>query len=336
KYPTGFLLADGTAASVFSSHRRKTVLRHFRWMRDYGIDGAFVQRFAVETRSPKNLRHFNAVLRHCREGANTQGRAYALMYDLSGLRKGQMEHVVADWKMLRDKMKLGQDAGDRAYLHHNDKPVVGVWGVGFNDGRGYTLGECDRLIDFLKNDPTHGGCAVVLGVPTGWRTLDRDSIRDDALHRVILKADVICPWSVGRFASRNQVSRFAEQRWKPDAAWSQRNNKDYLPVVFPGFSWHNMKPESPLNLIPREQGRFLWKQFVEVKKSGAEMIYVAMFDEIDEATAIFKCTNQPPVGASKFLTHEGLPSDHYLWLTGMGGKLLRGEIQATEKIPPRR
>ena len=52
-----------------------------------------------------------------------------------------------------------------------------------------------------------------------------------------------------------------------------------------------------------------------------------MFDEIDEGTAIFKCSNEPPVGDGvHFLDYEGLPSDHYLRLTGEGGKLLRGEL----------
>ena len=51
-----------------------------------------------------------------------------------------------------------------------------------------------------------------------------------------------------------------------------------------------------------------------------------MFDEIDEGTAIFKCTSDPPTGASKFQTYEGLPPDHYLRLTGEGRRLLRGEL----------
>jgi len=37
----------------------------------------------------------------------------------------------------------------------------------------------------------------------------------------------------------------------------------------------------------------------------------------------------------EFLTLEGLPSDHYLWLTGMGSKLLRGEIKGTGEPPLR-
>ena len=63
------------------------------------------------------------------------------------------------------------------------------------------------------------------------------------------------------------------------------------------------------------------------------MIYVAMFDEVDEGTAIFKCTNEPPVGTDPFLTYEGLPPDQYLWLTGEGGRLLRGELGAQSKMP---
>jgi len=52
---------------------------------------------------------------------------------------------------------------------------------------------------------------------------------------------------------------------------------------------------------------------------------VAMFDEVDEGTAIFKCVNEVPVGqASKFLGFEGLPSDFYLKLVGAGTKLMQG------------
>ncbi len=65
------------------------------------------------------------------------------------------------------------------------------------------------------------------------------------------------------------------------------------------------------------------------------MVYQAMFDEIDEGTAIFKCTNTPPVGDSRFVTYEGSPSDHYLWLTGMGGRVLRGEIEPAAEMPRR-
>jgi hypothetical protein len=335
KIDTPFRLADGKTATVFSSHNSKTVLRHFRWMQEYGIDGVFVQRFAVETRDAADLGHCNVVLDHCREGANRSGRCYAVMYDLSGLREGGTRQVIEDWKLLVDRMKLGRDDKDRAYLRHNGKPVVAVWGVGFNDGRRYTLAECEKLVEFLKDDKQYGGNTVLLGVPTGWRTLDADSVRDEKLHAVVGKADIISPWTVGRYRTLKDVADHAERRWAKDLQWCKEHKQEYLPVAFPGFSWHNSHPRSRLDEIPRQKGQFLWKQYVEAKKAGATMIYQAMFDEMDEGTAIFKVTNDPPVGESKFVTLEGLPSDHYLWLTGMGGKLLRREVKASEEPPAR-
>ena len=89
--------------------------------------------------------------------------------------------------------------------------------------------------------------------------------------------------------------------------------------------------------IPRNKGSFLWKQLSGAIKEGAEMIYVAMFDEIDEGTAIFKCAKKVPVGASTFVPiEEGIGSDHYLWLVGQAGKMLRKEKPLEMKQPERK
>ncbi|MFT5632917.1 MAG: hypothetical protein ACI9SQ_000624 [Rubritalea sp.] len=180
----------------------------------------------------------------------------------------------------------------------------------------------------------------MLGVPTGWRTLSRDATNDEKLHKIILKADIVSPWTVGRFSSPTSAAKHAESWVKPDITWAKKNHLDYLPVAFPGFSWHNLKmskgQNKKLDQIPRLEGEFLWSQAVAYKKSGAEMLYVAMFDEVDEGTAIFKCTNNPPVGDSPFLTYEGLPTDHYLWLTGKVGELIRNPPPTSFKIPTRK
>jgi hypothetical protein len=335
KVATPFRHANDSVAHVFSSHNAKTVERHFQWMRDYGIDGAFVQRFAVETMHSANFHHCNTVMAHCRAGANAHGRAYAVMYDLSGLRRGQMQHVIDDWKLLVDNMQIARGGKDQAYLQHAGKPVVAVWGVGFSDDRSYTLDECWELVRFLKDDKKYGGCTVMLGVPTYWRTLDRDAVNDKKLHEVIRAADIVSPWAVGRFNTPDDVRNHAGNTLAGDVAWCRERKLDFLPVVFPGFSWHNMNPRAKLNQIPRRKGEFLWTQYAAAKKAGATMLYTAMFDELDEGTAIFKCTNQPPVGESRFVDYEGLPSDHYLWLTGQGGRLMRGEIDASKSVPPR-
>ena len=322
RFPTGFTMPDGRAAQVFSSFERPTVLKHFEWMQKYGIDGVFVQRFANGLKNPDSLEHCNTVLANCREGANLHGRAYAVMYDLSGLPAGHIDDVIDDWRALLKKMVITEDP---AYLNHHGKPVVAIWGIGFNDHRDYTLAECRRLINFLKNDPEAGGCTVMLGVPTYWRELRGDAVSDPELLKVIAMADIVSPWTVGRYTDPDGAAQYAANSLRPDQAWCRERNLDFMPVVFPGFSWHNMKG-GPSAQIPRRHGEFLWSQFREAKSSHVSMLYVAMFDEVDEGTAIFKCVNDVPVGQeSKFVTFEGLPSDFYLKMVGNGTKLIHGE-----------
>ena len=43
--PTAFHLPSGAPAFLFSDQNAKTVARHFAWMKEYGIDGAAMQRF---------------------------------------------------------------------------------------------------------------------------------------------------------------------------------------------------------------------------------------------------------------------------------------------------
>jgi hypothetical protein len=329
RFQTSFKMADGSPAEVFSSFEKPTVLKHFEWMQDYGIDGVFVQRFANGLRNPSSLEHCNTVLANCREGANLHGRAYAVMYDLSGLPAGHIDDVMNDWRALKSEMVITEDP---AYLNHRGKPVVAIWGIGFNDHRDYTLAECRRLIDFFKNDPEAGGCTVMVGVPAHWRELNGDAVNDPALLEILAMADIISPWTVGRYSNPEGDAKYVDNILKPDFVWCRQRGIDCLPVVFPGFSWHNMNG-GPSDQIPRLRGQFLWSQFSEAKQAKASMIYVAMFDEVDEGTAIFKCVNDVPVGQkSKFVTFEGLPSDYYLKLVGKGTELIHDENLPVNKL----
>ncbi len=326
-YATGFFHADGTGAKTFSSHNRKTVIRHFKWMRDYGIDGAFVQRFANGLKNKTMRYHKDKVLSSAREGANRYGRTYTIMYDLTGIPDEFIIKVFDDWRMLRDKMHITEDP---AFQHHNGKPLVAIWGVGFNNEikRRPGFQECKELIKKFKA----GGCSVMLGTATGWRAQDKDALQNPELHKVLLMADVLSPWCVGRFGDLPGVQRHAKKYWQQDVIWAREHDIGYMPVVFPGFSWHNLTGKK-LASIPRLDGQFMWSQVLAIKKAGCDMLYIAMFDEVDEATAIFKCSNNPPTsGGSKFLTLDGLQSDFYLRLAGGAGKLLRDEIPLTETL----
>jgi hypothetical protein len=106
-----------------------------------------------------------------------------------------------------------------------------------------------------------------------------------------------------------------------------------MPVVYPGFSWDNLQRKpAGATLIPRRGGRFFWEQFHELSKLDVDCVYVAMFDEVDEGTAIFKVTSSPPA-QGHFVGLEGLPSDWYLRLTGEAANLLRQRQRIPLEIP---
>ncbi|MCU0377027.1 MAG: glycoside hydrolase family 71/99-like protein [Bacteroidales bacterium] len=348
RYKTEFKFADGKTAEVFSSADKSTTDLHFRWMKEYGIDGVFMQRFFGVTRGYKNSnKSQDMILRNALSASKVNGRAIAVMYDLSGLKADgeDCSSVIEDWKMLVDVLKVTNQGENQTYLYHKGKPLVAIWGVGFPD-RPYNIRNIglNRLIDFLKNDPVYGGCSIMLGVPTYFRELDKDCLPDPYLHELIGSVDIVMPWMVQRFTPyvHKYVEHFRDHLIA-DIKWSKENNVEFVPVICPGFSWRNLslgKPElsryTAYGAIPRLGGRFFWDQITTVILAGSEMIYVAMFDEIDEGTAIFKVSDIPPNSEkAHFVGNDGMPSDHYLWLTGQGAKMLRKEIPLSLEMPAR-
>lgn len=325
-YPTEFRYADGRTAMVFSSRDSSTTFLHFKWMQEYGIDGVFMQRFLTTLRSEKGRENYNLILSDAVNAAEKYGRAICLMYDLSGIDSEHIGILAEDWEQIGRKLTDSPN-----YLRHNGKPLVAVWGVGFNDNRQYGYDDIQKIISFLKSH----GCSVMLGVPAFWRSLTMDTLPDEKLHSLIEQADVIHPWFVGRYNydSYDRIQEVIRQ----DVEWCGKHGKDYIPVVFPGFSWFNLKNgvAAPLDQIPRMGGKFLWKQVHGAIEAGAESLYIAMFDEMDEGTAIFKCAGEVPVGKSPFVSCEDTESDRYLWLAGMAAKMLRGEIPLDRTMPQR-
>jgi len=341
KYITTFTHKDETAAHVFSSVNTKTINRHFEWMNDYGIDGVFFQQFAsnLKSNAPKLKANDNLVFDNIIAAAQeNNNRLVSIMYDLSGSNatSTMVEDVKLHWESLVSRHGVN-DVSNNHLLTYNQKPVVALWGVGFNRTDNYDLDDVQDLINYFKNDPTFGGCSVLLGVPRSWRTLDSDAVNDTQLHTVIRSADIVHPWTPGRYSNISGIDSH-KNIIIADKAWCDTENLLYMPVVFPGFSWQNLKKSqgtfSSLNSIPRLKGDFLWRQLYNAVDAGAQTLYVAMFDEMDEGTCIFKVDNNPPSSAlTQFTNYEGLPSDYYLWLTGKGGEALRGEIALTVNQP---
>ena len=174
------------------------------------------------------------------------------------------------------------------YLHHNGRPLVAIWGFGFVD-RPATPAAASELIELFKNhsDPRYR-VTLFGGVPARWRTLTRDSKAEPEWARVYRSFDVISPWTVGRFRDDEGVERFYREQVAPDLIETRQAGLEYVPVTFPGFSWRNMNPDARFNQIPRRGGRFFWRQVEQALASGATTLYRAMFDEVDEGTAMFK------------------------------------------------
>ena len=244
-YKTEFTFEDGKPASVFSSYDESTVELHFKWMNQYGLDGVFMQRFVSEIRNESGLKHFNKVLNSAMKAANKYERAICVMYDLSGMKPGEEGLLLKDIAEIARQYSIKDHVKNPSYLYHNGKPLVTVWGVGFNDNRRYGLKEAERIIDGLKLQ----GFSVMLGVPTQWRELKGDTESDPHLHQLIRKCDIVMPWFVGRY-NENTYPKF-QKLVEADIQWAKKNQVDYAPLVFPGFSWGNMKGQ--------DHNSFVWR-----------------------------------------------------------------------------
>lgn len=366
KYTPGkFILPNGEKATVYSAYDESSVQLHFKWMKEYGIDGAFMQRFVGEViDNPDGKDHFDKVLESAMKASNTHQRAICVMYDLGGFISNRLQKTVDDAQAIMDKYELKDRTKQKFYLHQNNKPLIALWGVGFSDNRPFSLSDVERLINGLKEK----GFSIMLGVPAYWRESRNDAVSDPKLHELIKAADVIMPWFVGRYGMNNYPD--FHSLIANDVAWCKTNKVEYAPLCFPGSSDRNMHPENSIN--ERYGGQFLWNQMYHCIKSGAQMLYIAMFDEIDEGTAIYKCLNKKDVpgnesavsyyirfkdGNYRIVSQAGaddakytlasdykvefqgiednLPTDHYLWLVGEGKKMLRGESLLKPTLPVR-
>jgi len=329
KYP------NGRAAYLYSAHNLDTVMKHFSWMKQYGIDGIFLQRFGRRLNDPGFFKGRNVLAQNVRAGAEEYGRVFAIMYDTGRMDEGTFITTIEnDWKYMVDVLKVTESP---AYLHHHGKPVLAIWGLGFTAHPG-TPAQALELVNFFENNPEPKYQAMVMGgVPTSWRTLQNDSQTDPAWADLYCALNVISPWTVGRYSTDAEVDEY-KTVMQADMEQAAACGAEYMPVVYPGTAFHN-SGGTPFNLIPRRGGNLYWRQVYNALSIGAPMIYNAMFDEVDEATAMYKIaatTNDQPEGVDLIsMDADGvkLPNDWYLRLAGAASQMLRGELSLMDKIP---
>ena len=338
--PTQLRRNDGSVINVFSSQNARVVATHFRWMRDHGIDGASIQRFVGPLATPTLRQRSDRVLKNAQAAAEASGRVFYVTYDISG---ADAETVIADirrdWQYLVRELKITASA---RYLHVNSKPVLQLWGFGFKDRPGNAPAVAALISDLKNGRQSLKAATVIGGVPSNWRTLDGDSHSDRRWAEVYRSYDVLSPWSVGRFRDDASVDKFVRDRVLPDMEETKRLGIGYMPVVFPGFSWFNLqtgrgqKNLAIINQIPRRCGNFLWRQVSSLLNARVDMLYAAMFDEVDEGTALFPTEPREarlPKGAQMaFLNQDGcvLDDDWYLRITGKAAHFLR-----RNEVPPK-
>jgi hypothetical protein len=348
--PTGLRTADGRVVELFSDQNPQTVLRQFEWLRHDGIESVALERFVLgvaPTFPPADRAALDRVLDNVRMAAERTGRAFFVMYDIAGADPARWaDDLAADWQRLLDSGVVGSPL----YQHHRGRPVLAIAGVGASDRPG-TAAETLALLARLRRASAGVGGVTLLGTTaTGWRTLDGDAKPDPAWApdpgwaRAYRSFDVLSPWTVGRYRDAESFARFRAQRLLPDMAEARRAGIEYMPVIFPGFSWRNLshahgRGPKPLNEIPRRCGRFLWLQATADVAAGATMLYGAMLDEVDEGTALFKLVPDAadlPVEPALLPLDDAdcaAPADWYLRLSGTVGELLRGRLAPTAPMP---
>jgi hypothetical protein len=318
-YATGYPnLTSGGAAKLYSNWDAATVDTQIKWMQDTGIDTIALQRFG-DFRGTGEAR--NVVAGHVRDAAQAHGRKFYIMYDISGwttfqadLKSDWTDHIVGELHL----------TDSPAYAKQNGKPVVCIWGLGYNDHPGTTQTTLD-IINYFKNK----GMYVIGGLGNDWRTADGTRWSQAGFLSVFDALDAISPWMVGVIGDNAGSDDNRKKYNEGDVAYLHGKGKHYQPCVMPG----------DLQQKQRHHGDYMWHQFYNMVQIGADGIYISMYDEYNEGNQIAKtaATSASVPAGSNFVTldEDGTKcsADYYLRLTADGGKMLKKQIALTATRP---
>lgn len=317
-YPAGNMVyQDGQSAYVFSSQDPETVLRHFRWMRKYNIDGVYLQRFVTRG----NSGYYGAsefVLNNVRQAANQEGRVWAIEYDVSSLDTdtNAFQVITNDWSWLVNQCGILTDS---RYLHENGKPVLFIWGFSVS-GRNFTVSQADQIVSWFTNQNLYliGGVSSSWQANTGW-------------YGHYQKYDQLLGWMETSLSNLNSEKTQLN-------GWGMK----ILPHAWPGFSWNNLQQTVfPTDYTARNAGAFYWTRLYNSVSCGANQIFLGMFDEYNEGTAIMPMSDSHPdiynAGGTNtwghYVDNEGLDPFWYLRLSGAAKEMLNGQRTLSSVLP---
>ena len=324
----GFLHPDGSQAYVISGHNPNVIDKHFEWMKQYDIDGVWYQHFLVGFENGKDALGYESRRQNMiwvKDSAKKHGRVWAVCFDTANIESAEIPaQVITEWKRIVDAEIINGDE----YLHENGHPVVHVWGLFHNEqSNRLEPKEAKIIMDFFATEGKYKA-TLVMGGNWNWAKTPDDWKATFASFKYFT------PWNVNNLAPRSDGSKGASMGfWPEDLKRAQANGTFWIPVVYPGFSWNNLyqQPEGQTT-SPRKKGDFLWEQFYEAANLGIDTFYIAMFDEIDEGTAVFKICPNPPLNA-KLLDTEGMPADWYLRLIKEAKHIIKSQKPFPRDIP---
>lgn len=265
-------LLNGQEARPFSSWDQSTVNKHFEWMKTYGIDCAALQRFCNEITPGSSIKKFrDGIASRFKNAAEANGVKFYIMYDASGW--GNLEVLKTDWTNTISSSAGLNLLSSPAYAKQNNKPVVCIYGLGYLSHPANAAMALE-LINWFKSQ----GCYVIGSVPGQWRAGTGDS--KSGFVETYKAFNMISGWAVGRLVDAGYIE------WvNGDRDFCNANNMDYQPCAYPGTSFYNSNGGTTTkNQFPRNHGNFHWSQFTTFKTAGVKSVYIAMFDEVNEAT----------------------------------------------------
>ena len=286
---------SGRPAYLFSSTSEAVVRHQFWWMRRNGMDCAFLQRF-LTTRRGGDDGTPEWVLMNVRKAANAEHRLWAVEYDVSGMPAATAYDVLKrDWSWLVNVLKVTDDP---CYAREKGRPVVFLWGLPFPD-RNFTPETADQILNYFEHDGTPTGNYVIGSLPNEWAHLS------DAWMSHARKYDGIQVWQTHDYAADKRLCDL----------WGC----DYYPHVWPGFSWaHLARKQEPAAYTDRANGRFYRQRIAQALAVGCDRLFVGMFDEYDEGTAIMPMSDDPPLPgppAGRFITNDGSSPTRWMQIT---------------------